>query len=430
MDHFNYKNGELFAENVAVAKIAAQVGTPCYIYSSATLRHHFNVLSAAFLGLSPLICFALKSNSNFAVIKTLASLGAGVDVVSEGEIRRALACGVSPSKMIFSGVGKTAAEMRFALENDIFQFNVESAPELELLNKVAGKMGAKARIAIRVNPDVDAATHGKITTGLKTSKFGIDINVAPQIFAQAAAMPNIDLQGVSVHIGSQIIDLKPFEAAFMRLKEFVAELEAKGHQIHTIDLGGGLGIPYELGKVPPEPAEYAQIVKDIFGDYVTKSGCKLIFEPGRVITGNAGILISEVIYMKATAARNFLIIDAAMNDLIRPSYYDAHHDIVPVVQPPHAKPSVALPEVEYDIVGPVCETGDTFATLRSLPNLRAGDLIAFRSAGAYGSAMASTYNSRLLVAEVMVHGDEFAVTSRRQTYDEMFEREQIPSWLE
>jgi len=425
MDHFNYKNGELFAENVAVAKIAAEVGTPCYIYSSETLRHHFTVLNSAFDGLNPLICFALKSNSNFAVIKTLAQAGAGVDVVSEGEIRRALACGVLPSKMIFSGVGKTAAEMRFALENDIFQFNVESAPELELLNKVAGEMGVKARIAIRVNPDVDAATHGKITTGLKTSKFGIDIDVAPQIFAQAAAMPNIDLQGVSVHIGSQITDLQPFEDAFLRLKEFVAELEKVGHKIHTIDLGGGLGIPYELGKVPPEPAAYAQIVKDIFADFAGK----LIFEPGRVITGNAGILISEVIYVKSTAARNFLIVDAAMNDLIRPSYYDAHHDIIPVIHPPHAKPSEVLPQTEYDIVGPVCETGDTFAQLRALPELKAGDLIAFRSAGAYGAVMASTYNSRLMVAEVMVHGSEYAVTSRRQSYEEMFEREQIPSWL-
>jgi len=425
MDHFNYKNAELFTENVAVAKIATEVGTPCYVYSSATLTHHFNVLNSAFEGLNPLICFALKSNSNFAVIKTLTNLGAGVDVVSEGEIRRALACDVSPSKMIFSGVGKTAAEMRFALEIDIFQFNVESAPELELLNKVAGEIGKKARIAIRVNPDVDAATHGKITTGLKTSKFGIDVNVAPAIFAQAAAMANIDLQGVSVHIGSQITDLQPFESAFARLKDFVTDLEKAGHIIRTIDLGGGLGIPYELGKNPPTPEAYAQIVKNIFGDY---SG-KLIFEPGRVITGNAGILISEVIYVKATTARNFLIVDAAMNDLIRPSYYDAHHDIVPVVQPQHAKPNQELPQTQYDIVGPVCETGDTFATLRSLPELKAGDLIAFRSAGAYGAVMASTYNSRLMVAEVMVNGDEYAVTSRRQTYDEMFEREQIPAWL-
>lgn len=426
MDHFNYKNSELHAENVAVAKIAAEVGTPCYIYSSATLSNHYRVMEAAFAGLKNVqICFALKSNSNFAVIKTLAALGAGTDVVSEGEIRRALACGVDPKKIIFSGVGKTADEMRFALENNIFQFNVESVPELHLLNKVAGEKGVKARIAIRVNPDVDAATHGKITTGLKTSKFGIDIDVAPQIFAEAASLPNIDLQGVSVHIGSQIIDLQPFEEAFQRLKEFVAELEKAGHKIHTIDLGGGLGIPYELGKNPPAPAEYGKIVEKIFGDFEGM----LIFEPGRVITGNSGILVSEVIYLKETATRNFLIIDAAMNDLIRPSYYDAHHDIVPVIQPPHVKPSGVLPQTEYDIVGPVCETGDTFATLRSLPDLQAGDLIAFRSAGAYGAVMASTYNSRKMVAEVMVKGDEFAVTSRRQTYDEMFEREQLPAWL-
>lgn len=426
MDHFNYKNGELFAENVAVTKIAAEVGTPCYIYSSATLTHHYEVMESAFSGLRDvLICFALKSNSNFAVIKTLGAAGAGMDVVSEGEIRRALACGISASKIIFSGVGKTAAEMRFALENDIFQFNVESAPELLLLNKVAGEVGKKARIAIRVNPDVDAATHGKITTGLKTSKFGIDIDVATEIFAQAASLSNIDLQGVSVHIGSQITDLKPFEDAFLRLKEFVTELEEDGNKIRTIDLGGGLGIPYELGKNPPAPSEYAKIVKKIFGDF----DGKLVFEPGRVISGNSGILVSEVIYLKETAARNFLIIDAAMNDLIRPSYYDAHHDIVPVVEPAHVKPGAEVERVEYDIVGPVCETGDTFASLRSMPKLAAADLLAFRSAGAYGSVMAGTYNSRQIVAEVMVHGDEYAVTSRRQTYDEMFDREEIPSWL-
>ena len=421
MDHFNYKNGELFAENVAVAKIAKEVGTPCYIYSSATLQHHFNVMNNAFKGLKDvLVCFALKSNSNFAVIKTLTSLGAGVDVVSEGEIRRAFACGVSPSKIIFSGVGKQASEMRFALENDIFQFNVESATELNLLNKVAGEVGKKARIAIRVNPGVDAVTHGKITTGLKTNKFGIDIDVAPEIFAQAAAMPNIDLQGVSVHIGSQITDLKPFESAFLRLKKFVSELEAKGHKIHTIDLGGGLGIPYVVGNNPPLPQEYAEIVKGIFGDYQGR----LIFEPGRVITGNAGLLISEVIYVKKTDAREFLIIDAAMNDLIRPAFYDAHHDIIPV-----AEAAAKAAKVAYDIVGPVCETGDTFAQLRALPELHEGDLIAFRSAGAYGAVMASTYNSRLMLAEVMVNADEYAVTSRRQTYEELFEREQIPEWL-
>ncbi len=427
MDHFNYKNGELFAEDVAVAKIAAEVGTPCYIYSSSTLSHHYKVMEAALSGLkNSLICFAQKSNSNFAVIKTLAALGAGMDVVSEGEIRRALACGVSPQKIIFSGVGKTADEMRFALEQDIFQFNVESAPELLQLNKVASEMNMKARIAIRVNPDVDASTHGKITTGLKTSKFGIDIDVAPEIFAQAASLPNIDLQGVSVHIGSQITDLKPFELAFMRLKEFVTMLEADGNKISTVDLGGGLGIPYELGKNPPAPAEYAKIVEKVFGDFEGK----LIFEPGRVISGNSGILVSEVIFVKETAARNFLIINAAMNDLIRPSYYDAHHDIIPLVEPAHVKPGAETEREEYDIVGPVCETGDTFATLRSMPKLKAGDLLAFRSAGAYGAVMAGTYNSRQIVAEVMVNGDEYAVTARRQTYEEMFEREEIPSWLE
>lgn len=422
MDHFNYKNGELFAEDVPVAEIAAQAGTPCYIYSSATFSHHYKVMADALADVNALICFAVKANSNFAVIKTLGDLGAGADVVSEGEIRRVLACGIPPEKIIFSGVGKTAAEMRFALETGILQFNVESEPELELLNKVAGEMGVQAGIALRINPNVDAVTHEKITTGLKTSKFGVDIDVAPEVLKKAAAMENIDLQGLSVHIGSQITDLDPFRAAYLRVKEFIAE---EGLELKTLDLGGGLGIPYEMGKNPPHPKDYGAMVAEIFAD----EDYQLIFEPGRVIAGNAGILVSEVIYVKPTEQREFLIIDAAMNDLIRPSYYAAHHDIVPVQEPKHHAPGAKVSNPSYDIVGPVCETGDTFAELRHLPELKAGDLIAFRSAGAYGAVMAGTYNSRQIIAEVMVNGDQFAITSRRQTYEEMFEREQMPDWL-
>ena len=425
MDHFNYKNNELFAEEVAIKKIAAEVGTPFYCYSSATLTHHFKTYSEGFEGRDALVCFAVKSNSNFAVIKTLASLGAGADVVSEGEIRRALLCGVKPEKIVFSGIGKTAPEMEFALNTGIFQFNVESEPELELLNKVAGKLGKKAAIAIRINPDVDAKTHGKITTGLKTSKFGVNIDVAPELFEKARNMENIIVQGISVHIGSQITDLTPFDKAFRRVKTFLAELTLKGFKFTTLDLGGGLGIPYELGKNPPHPRDYAKMVLEIFSDWKGK----LIFEPGRVLVGNAGILVSEVIYIKPTEERNFLIVDAAMNDLIRPSYYAAHHDIIPVALPQHTKPGTPTTSANYDIVGPVCETGDTFAQLREMPELKAGDLIAFRTGGAYGAVMASTYNSRKIVPEVMVEGAEYAVTSRRMSYDEMFEREQIPNWL-
>jgi diaminopimelate decarboxylase len=315
--------------------------------------------------------------------------------------------------------------MEFALNTGIFQFNVESEPELELLNKVAEKLGKIANIAIRVNPEVDAGTHVKITTGLKTSKFGIDINLAPAIYEKAAQLKNINPRGISVHIGSQITTLKPFEAAFIRVREFLHELTAKGLKIETLDLGGGLGVPYELGKVPPHPRDYAKMVRVIFSDFKGK----MIFEPGRVISGNSGILVSEVIYVKPTDERVFLIVDAAMNDLIRPSYYAAHHDIVPVKLTSHVKPGSKTASVEYDIVGPVCETGDTFAQQRELPELKAGDLIAFRTAGAYGAVMASTYNSRRIVPEVMVKDGEFALTSRRMSYDEMFEREEIPSFL-
>ncbi len=420
MDHFTYKNNELFAENVAVAKIAKQVGTPFYCYSSATLEHHFKVFAEGFQGLDTLICFAVKSNSNLAVIKTLADAGAGADVVSEGEIRRALKCGIAPNKIIFSGIGKTASEMEFALNTGIYQFNVESEPELELLAKTAQKLNKTAPIAIRVNPDIDAGTSAKITTGLKTSKFGIDINHALEVYKKASKLKGIKIQAISVHIGSQITDFKPFEKAFIRVREFHAELAKNGIEINVLDLGGGIGVPYDAEKnPPPHPRDYAKIVREVFKSFKGR----FCFEPGRVLVGNAGILVSEVIYVKPTDARNFLIVDAAMNDLIRPSFYNAHHDIIPINQ------KSAAGNHKYDIVGPVCETGDTFAELRTMPELKPGDLIAFRTAGAYGSVMASTYNSRKIVPEVMVKGDKFEITSRRMSYDEMFEREILPDWL-
>lgn len=414
MDHFLYKNGELHAEDVAILEIAAQIGTPFYCYSSGTFEHHFKVMQKALENINPLICFAVKSNSNLAIIKTLGNLGAGADVVSEGEIRRVLKAGISPEKIIFSGVGKTAEEMRFALETGIFQFNIESEPELILLNEVAKEIGRTAPVAIRVNPNVDAITNAKITTGLKTSKFGIDIDYAPKVIDLARNLENIHLQGLSVHIGSQITDLEPFKKSYQRLREFADEIGG----LEYLDLGGGLGVPYELDKVPPHPDDYAKIVEAVFGD----GKYKLCFEPGRVIAANAGIMVSKVIYTKPTEERDFLIIDGAMNDLIRPSYYSAHHDIVPVIEDTNLTAS-------YDIVGPVCETGDTFATQRKMPELKSGDLIAFRTAGAYGAVMAGTYNSRPLIAEVVVKGDKFAVTARRQTYEEMFDREEMPSWL-
>jgi len=418
MDHFNYKNAELYAEDVAVVKIAAAVGTPFYCYSHATLTHHYKVFAEGFKNRDVLICFAVKSNSSLAVIKTLADCGAGADVVSEGEIRRALRAGVDAQKIIFSGIGKTADEMKFALEQNIFQFNVESEAELELLSKIAAALGKTANIAIRVNPDIDAGTNSKITTGLKTSKFGVDITQAPALYKKAAQLPGIKIQGISVHIGSQITDFKPFESAFLRVRDFWGELEKSGIKIPRLDLGGGIGVPYEQGKNPPHPREYAKMVCEIFKDFPGK----LIFEPGRVLAGNAGILVSEVIYTKKNDEREFLIIDAAMNDLIRPSFYNAHHDIIPIAQSSNLKAKT------YDIVGPVCETGDTFAEKREMPELKAGDLVAFRTAGAYGAVMASTYNSRRIVPEVMVKADKFTLISRRMSYEEMLSREILPDW--
>lgn len=415
MDHFNYKSGLYYAEDVALDKLAAEIGTPFYCYSTATLKRHYEVFSGHFADMDARVHFAVKSNDNLAVLKTFASLGSGADVVSMGEIKKCLKAGFKPQDIVFSGVGKTAEEMRFALTQGIFQFNIESEPELELLNEVAVSMKKVAPIAVRVNPDVDAKTHAKISTGQKTSKFGVAMSQALSVYQKAAKLPGIKIQGVSVHIGSQLTYLEPFRLAFIRLRQFVEELRAAGIQITTLDLGGGLGIPYGKEE-PPLPAAYAEIVKK----EMSGVGCKLMFEPGRLLVGNAGVLVSRVIYVKRSEDRIFVIVDAAMNDLMRPALYDAYHEIVPVV--PDAEGATEL----VDVVGPVCETGDIFAEARLLKVPKAGDLLVFRSAGAYGASMASTYNARPLVAEVMVKGDKYAIVRKRQTYEDLIAQDSIP----
>ncbi|MBY8976261.1 diaminopimelate decarboxylase [Rhodobacteraceae bacterium NNCM2] len=420
MDHFHYRNGELFAEDVALSQIAAEVGTPFYVYSTATLERHIQVFDEALSGAPHLICYALKANSNLAVIATLARLGAGADVVSLGELKRALAAGVPPERIVFSGVGKTAEEMHEALSIGIRQFNVESEPELERLNEIAIKLGKVAPVAIRINPDVDAKTHAKIATGKAENKFGISILRASEVYAKAAAMPGIEIMGIDVHIGSQLTELQPYEDAFRKVAELTEALRAEGHDIRRLDLGGGLGIPYQqTNEAPPLPFDYGQLIQRTVGHL----GCEIEIEPGRLIAGNAGLLVSRVIYRKEEG-RDFLVLDAAMNDLIRPAMYDAWHDVVPVIEP-----GPDTPVGPVDIVGPVCETGDTFAKGREMAHLGEGDLVAFRSAGAYGAVMASEYNSRPLIPEVLVSGDQFAVIRKRPTYAEMLARDTVPDWL-
>lgn len=421
MDHFLYKDGTLCAEDVTVPEIAATVGTPFYVYSTATLTRHFQLFSDALAGMDHLVCFAVKSNSNLAVLKTLGDLGAGMDVVSGGEYRRAKAAGVPGDRIVFSGVGKTPDEIEMVLAGGIRQFNVESEPELREISRIADAMGLIAPIAVRVNPDVDAKTHEKIATGKSDNKFGIPIAKARAVYAEAANLPGIDVIGVDVHIGSQLTDLAPFEAAFTKVRELTLILREDGHNIRRLDLGGGLGIPYERSNTaPPLPVEYGEVIRRTVGDL----GCEIEIEPGRLISGNAGLLVTSVIYLKEGEGRDFLIVDAAMNDLVRPSMYGAHHDIVPVIEPAAG----ILPQ-PFDVVGPVCETGDTFAKARPLTPLVAGDLVAFRSAGAYGAVMSSEYNTRPLIPEVLVNGDQFAVIRARPTFDEMLARDSIPEWL-
>ncbi|OAN80030.1 diaminopimelate decarboxylase [Sulfitobacter sp. EhC04] len=421
MDHFLYRDGALFAEDVAVADIAAEVGTPFYVYSTATLLRHFRLFDAALEGMDHLVCYAMKANSNQAVLRTLAQAGAGMDVVSGGEYQRARAAGVPGERIVFSGVGKTQAEIRTALEGGIRQFNVESEPEMAVLDATARALGKVAPITIRVNPDVDAKTHAKIATGKSENKFGIPIARAREVYRMAAAMPGLEVVGIDVHIGSQLTDLEPYALAYGKVAELTEALRADGHVIRRLDLGGGLGIPYERSNAdPPLPSDYGALVKRTLGHL----GCEIEIEPGRLIAGNAGLMVSEVIYVKSGEGRDFLILDGAMNDLIRPAMYDAWHDIIPVVEP-----AAGVERAPIDVVGPVCESGDTFARQRMMPPLLAGDLVAFRSAGAYGAVMSSEYNSRPLIPEVLVHGDQFAVIRRRPTFDEMINRDTIPEWL-
>ena len=421
MDHFNYLGDELHAEGVPLSRIAAEVGTPVYVYSAATLTRHFLMFRQALDWTDHLICFAVKANSNLAVLKLLGDLGAGMDVVSGGEYARARAAGVPGERIVFSGVGKTRAEMRQVIEGGIRQVNVESEPELAALSEVATTLGTTVPIAVRVNPDVDAKTHAKIATGKSENKFGIPIVRAREVYAMAARLPGLQVVGIDMHIGSQLTDLDPYRQAYAKMAELCHALRGDGHAIMRLDMGGGLGIPYRRDNTaPPLPLEYGQVIRDAVGDL----GCEIEIEPGRNIVGNAGILLSEVVFLKHGEGRDFLILDAAMNDLIRPAMYDAHHDIVPVI-----RPEVGAPVAPVDVVGPVCETGDTFARGVDLPRLGAGDLVAFRSAGAYGAVMASEYNSRPLVPEVLVAGDRYAVIRPRPSIDEMLARDAIPPWL-
>ena len=419
MSGFAYRGGALFAEDVAVTDLAGTVGTPFYCYSADMLRRNYTEFAGAFAGLDAMVCYAVKANSNQAVIALFAALGAGADVVSEGELRRALAAGVPPEKIVFSGVGKTRAEMTMALNADCGQFNIESEPELAVLSEVAASLGKVATIVLRVNPDVDADTHHKISTGRAGDKFGIELDRIREVYSAAAALPGLRPAGLAVHIGSQLTRLDPFRDAFERIAALVRELRADGMSVDRVDLGGGLGIVYQ-NEVPPVPTDYADIVRDVFGDM----NVALTFEPGRRLTGEAGILVTRVIYVKESGGRRFVVVDAAMNDLIRPTLYEAWHDIDPVIEPLDG--GVVAP---VDIVGPVCETGDVLAVQRDMPPLAPDDLLAVRSAGAYGAVMSSTYNSRLLIPETMVNGAEFAVIRPRQDYDTLIEQDIVPGWV-
>jgi diaminopimelate decarboxylase len=421
MNHFDYRNGVLHAEAVNLSDLAAAVGTPFYCYSTATLERHYRVFSDAFAGEKILVCYALKANSNQSVLRTLAKLGAGADVVSGGELKRALAAGIPPQKIVFSGVGKTEPELRAALAADILCINIESEPELELVSRLAVELGRAARISVRVNPDVDAGTHAKISTGKSENKFGIPLLHAREVYARAARMPGIAITGADMHIGSQITDLARMETAFRILADFVQTLRADGHDISHIDFGGGLGIPYYMDReAPPAPDAYAAMVKRVTHNL----GCTLMFEPGRMIVGNAGILVTRVVYVKRGEGKNFVIIDAAMNDLIRPTLYEAHHDILPVEQA-----AANAPTMVADVVGPVCETGDYLALDRALVEPRAGDLLAIMTAGAYGAVQSGTYNTRALVPEVLVNGGQYALVRPRVEVDALIAMDKLAPWL-
>ena len=426
MHHFSYRAGVLHAEDVSLEGLAAEAGTPFYCYSTATLTRHYQVFAGAFAGMRALVCYAMKANSNQAVIATLGRLGAGADVVSGGELARALAAGIAPEKIVFSGVGKTDRELAAAVDAGLLCINVESEPELELLSAISASKGRRAAISLRVNPDVDAKTHAKIATGKSENKFGIPISRAREVYAWAAKLPGVRVRGVDMHIGSQITDLQPFDDAFMLLSDFVRMLRADGHDIAHVDLGGGLGIPYQQdphrqsNQGPPDPAAYAAVVKR-----ATRAlDCMLIFEPGRVIVGNAGVMLTRVIYVKRAETKTFVIVDAAMNDLIRPTLYEAWHDIIPVREAP-----AGAPRIVADVVGPVCESGDFLALDRDMAPPDPGDLLAVMTAGAYGAVQSGTYNTRPLIPEVMVNGDRFAVVRPRIEVAELLCRDRMPDWI-
>jgi len=421
VNHFQYRGGVLHAEDVPLPEIAAAVGTPFYCYSTATLTRHYHIFTEALAGLDVLVCYAMKANSNQSVIATLVKQGAGVDVVSEGELRRALAAGASPDTIVFSGVAKTGREIAFALDTGILCFNVESEPELERISEIAASLGRTAEIALRINPDVDARTHHKIATGKAENKFGIPYERAREVYARAATLPGIKVSGVDMHIGSQITDLAPFDTAYGLLADLVRDLRAAGHAIDHIDAGGGLGIPYRLDDPPPpDPQAYGEIIRRRLGNL----GARILFEPGRLFVGNAGVLVAEVVYMKHGDAKNFVILDAGMNDLIRPTLYEAWHDIRPV-ELMDTKPRTIV----ADVVGGICETGDYLALDRKLPEVAAGDLVAIMTAGAYGAVQGSTYNSKTLAAEILVNGAEWAVVRPRQTYEELIGLDRLAPWL-
>ena len=421
MDHFSYKDDFLHAEDVSIKEIAKHLGTPFYVYSTATLRRHFDLFESALNGLDHLICYAVKASSNQAILRTLAKFGAGMDVVSGGEYKRARDAGVEGNRIVFSGVGKTISEMKMALSEGVRQFNVESEEELFVLSRLANSMDRLAPITLRVNPDVDAKTHEKIATGKAENKFGIPISRAREVYALAASLPGIKVVGIDIHIGSQLTQLLPFEEAYKKIADLTNILRSDGHEIMRLDLGGGLGIPYgSKDGTPPTPKEYGQMIKRVLGHL----NCEIEIEPGRLLVGNAGLLVSEVIYVKKGHDREFLILDAAMNDLLRPALYEAYHDIVPIV-----KSRLEHKDAVYDIVGPVCETGDTFAKSREMKKCKPGDLLAFRSAGAYGAAMASEYNTRPLVPEVLTNNGDYVVIRDRPSLEEIIARDKVPDWL-
>jgi diaminopimelate decarboxylase len=421
MHHFDYRDGVLHAEAVNLDALAAEVGTPFYCYSTATLTRHYNVFAGAFADVNALVCYAMKANSNQAVIRTLAKLGAGADVVSEGELKRARLAGVPADRIMFSGIGKTARELALAVDEGILCINVESEPELELLSQIAASKGRTAHISVRVNPDIDAKTHRKIATGKAENKFGIPLSRAREVYARAAKLPGLAVAGVDMHIGSQITDLDPFGDAFALLADFVRELRADGHTISHIDLGGGLGIPYrDDNEPPPRPEQYAEVVKRATRDL----DCRLIFEPGRLLVGNAGILVTRVLFVKHGEAKNFVVVDAAMNDLIRPTLYDAHHEIRSV-----GEPALSAKRIRADVVGPVCESGDFLALDRELAEPQSGALLAVMSAGAYGAVQAGTYNTRPLVPEVLVNGAQWALVRPRLEVDQLIALDRMPDWL-